>query len=148
MQEKVNPTFNSLHDINLLFDFSLKTEAKMNKNGTPILKKEGFDLLFEFELIKQSSGKCPNFQLDFRLITKNWWWLLLKHTKCKSKKKSMWVDSIFYNAKLSIYEIILIMFLFAQKIPSKVIIRLMSIDEKQQLIGQDISEMLVLGCCV
>ena len=43
----------------------------------------------------------------------------------------MRVDSMFYSAKLSVYEITLIIFLFAQKEPSKVIIRLLSIDEKE-----------------
>jgi len=45
-------------------------------------------------------------------------------------KKSIRVDSIFYNAKLSIYEILLIMFLFVQKTLSKVIIHLLGIDDK------------------
>ena len=60
----------------------------------------------------------------------------------------MRVDSMFYNAKLNVYEIKSIMFLFAQKEPSKVSIRLLSIYEKQQPIGQDISEILALGCYI
>ena len=58
MQEKVKKNFNSLHDINFLFDFSLKTDAKRTKKSTRFLKKEGFDLLSDFGFLKQSAGKC------------------------------------------------------------------------------------------
>ena len=70
MQEKVKNNFNDLHDINLLFDFSVKTEnSKKNKKTIPILKKEGFELLSEFGLLKQLACKCPKYNVDFRLIT-------------------------------------------------------------------------------
>ena len=48
----------------------------------------------------------------------------------KAKKKSIRKNSIFSSSKLSMYEVIIIIFLFLSKTPVKVVIRLLDVSDK------------------
>ena len=96
-----------------------------------MLRKEGFKLLCNLRLLAKSAGKCPTCNADYKLISlKTGDGLQWKCTKCKAKKKSIRNNSIFSSSKLSIYKVIIIMFLFSSKTPAKVVIRLLDVSDK------------------
>ena len=69
MEKLVQNNFNSLHNINLLFNLVWNSNNSMkNKKSTPVLKKEGFKLLNNLELLKKIVGKYSIYNVDYKLI--------------------------------------------------------------------------------
>jgi len=69
MEKLVQNNFNSLHNINLLFNLVWNSNNSMkNKKSTPVLRKEGFELLNNLELLKKIVGKYSIYNVDYKLI--------------------------------------------------------------------------------
>jgi len=69
MEKLVQNSFNSLHNINLLFNLVWNSNNSMkNKKSTPVLRKEGFELLNNLELLKKIVGKYSIYNVDYKLI--------------------------------------------------------------------------------
>jgi len=69
MEKLVQNNFNSLHNIKLLFNLVWNSNNSMkNKKSTPVLRKEGFELLNNLELLKKIVGKYSIYNVDYKLI--------------------------------------------------------------------------------
>ena len=70
MKEAVEKNLNSLHNINMLFEFeSSSNNPKKTKKSIPILWKEGFKLLSNLWLLAKLEGKYSTCIVEYKLIT-------------------------------------------------------------------------------
>ena len=107
----VKETFGSLERINSLFAF----ENDSNKVLTN-LTKEGHEKLCKLGLLKNEGGLCQKCDVQLRLIKhKRKDGLIWKCTKCKVTTKSIRINSIFHNSKITIYQIMVLTFQFTKK---------------------------------
>ena len=80
------------------------------------MTKEGHEKLCKLGLLKNEGGLCQKCDVQLRLIKhKRKDGLMWKCTKCKVTTKSIRQNSIFHNSKITIYQIIVLIFQFTKK---------------------------------
>ena len=130
IREKVKTSFN---DILLFSTFFIKDDDNAKKsNKSTKITKDGMTLLMSLGLIKEKGRICKNCNEKHSLIKcsnlrDGYIW---KCSKCKKSTESLRADSIFHNSRLSLHQILVIMFMFCINSKQKDICNMADVSDK------------------
>ena len=130
IREKVKTSFNDIHGFSTLFSKD-DDNAKKSKKSTKITK-EGMTLLMSLGLIKTKGAICKNCNEEHSLIkcSKLRDGYIWKCNKCKKSTESLCADSMFHNSRLSLYQILIILFMFCMNSKQKDICTMSGVSDK------------------
>ena len=107
----VKDVFGSLERISTVFAFENE-----NNKITANLTKEGHEKLCKLGLLKSEGGMYQKCSVHLKLIKqKRKDGLIWKCTKCKVATKSICLNSMFHNRKITICQIIVLIFQFTKR---------------------------------